>query len=455
LASASITASITEDHITVSQSAFPARRLDATNEAGIQRRDFIVTPAQLAGRASMDAVDSTYAWIRLAVALVLGTIGSAGMWSYVVALPPVQADFGIDRGAASVPYTMAMIGFAFGGVAMGRLADRFGIVFPAILGSVLLGGGYVAASYAPNIWTLDAAHFLIGVGASGTFGPIISDMSHWFKKRRGIAIAIASSGNYLSGAVWPPIIQYFIETSGWRATHLGIGILCLITMIPLALLMRRPSPIEHAEIGATGGTARGTLNLTPNTLQALLAIGGIACCVAMAMPQVHIVAYCGDLGYGPARGAEMLSLMLGLGLIARVASGSIADKIGGLWALMIGSALQAFALLLYLGFNGLTSLYIVSGLFGLFQGGIIPMYAVIVREYFPPKDAGVRTGIALMFALFGMALGGWMSGAIFDLTGSYRAAFLNGFLWNLLNLAIIGWLLLRSRAGLSGRLATA
>jgi len=386
---------------------------------------------------------------------VLGTIGSAGMWSYVVALPPVQADFGIDRGAASVPYTMAMMGFAFGGVAMGRLADRFGIVFPAILGSVLLGGGYVAASYAPNIWTLDAAHFLIGVGASGTFGPIISDMSHWFKKRRGIAIAIASSGNYLSGAVWPPIIQYFIETSGWRATHLGIGILCLITMIPLALLMRRPSPIEHVEIGAAGGAARGTLSLSPNTLQALLAVGGIACCVAMAMPQVHIVAYCGDLGYGPARGAEMLSLMLGLGLIARVASGSIADKIGGLWALMIGSALQAFALLLYLGFNGLTSLYIVSGLFGLFQGGIIPMYAVIVREYFPPKDAGVRTGIALMFALFGMALGGWMSGAIFDLTGSYRAAFANGFLWNLLNLAIIGWLLLRSRAGMSGRLATA
>jgi len=414
-----------------------------------------VTPAQLAGRASMDAVDSTYAWIRLGVALVLGTIGSAGMWSYVVALPPVQADFGIDRGAASVPYTMAMMGFAFGGVAMGRLADRFGIVFPAILGSVLLGGGYIAASYAPNIWTLDAAHFLIGVGASGTFGPIISDMSHWFRKRRGIAIAIASSGNYLSGAVWPPIIQYFIETSGWRATHLGIGILCLITMIPLALMMRRRSPIEHVEIGATGGTARGTLSLKPNTLQALLAIGGIACCVAMAMPQVHIVAYCGDLGYGPARGAEMLSLMLGLGLIARVASGSIADKIGGLSALMIGSALQAFALLLYLGFNGLTSLYIVSGLFGLFQGGIIPMYAVIVREYFPPKDAGVRTGIALMFALFGMALGGWMSGAIFDLTGSYRAAFANGFLWNLLNLAIIGWLLLRSRAGMSGRLATA
>jgi MFS family permease len=413
----------------------------------------MVTIAQ-SPRADFSGVDSTYAWIRLFVALVLGTIGSVGMWSYVVALPPVQADFGILRNAASLPYTMAMIGFAFGGVVMGRLADRHGIVFPAILGTVLLAVGYICAGYAPNIWMLDAAHVVIGAGTSATFGPIVSDMSHWFKKRRGVAIGIASCGNYLSGAVWPPIVQHFIVSDGWRATHIGIGIFCIVTMIPLILMMRRPTPVEHAAPGVVTHV-RGTLGLKPNTLQGLLAIAGIACCVAMAMPQVHIVAYCADLGYGVARGAEMLSLMLGLGLIARVASGSIADKIGGLSALLIGSALQAFALLLYLGFNGLTSLYVVSALFGLFQGGIIPMYAVIVREYFPPKDAGMRTGIALMFALFGMALGGWMSGAIFDLTGSYRAAFANGFLWNLLNIAIIGWLLIRSRTSTSGRLAAA
>lgn len=407
-----------------------------------------------AGRADMSAVDSTYAWIRLFVALVLGTIGSVGMWSYVVALPPVQADFGILRNLASLPYTMAMIGFAFGGVAMGRLADRYGIVAPAIIGTLLTALGFLGAGYSPNIWILSAAHLVIGFGCSGTFGPIVSDMSHWFRKRRGIAIGIASCGNYLAGAVWPPIIQYFIEQNGWRAAHIGIAVFCLVTMIPLALMMRRPSPVEHVDlIGA--GTAHGTLGLKPNTLQALLAIAGISCCVAMAMPQVHIVAYCADLGYGVARGAEMLSLMLALGLIARVVSGSIADRIGGLAALLIGSVLQAFALLLYLGFNGLTSLYVVSALFGLFQGGIIPMYAVIVREYFPPQDAGTRVGIALMFALFGMALGGWMSGAIFDLTGSYRAAFANGFLWNLLNIAIIGWLLIRSRTWVSGRLATA
>jgi len=410
--------------------------------------------SQAAGRAEFDAVDSTYAWIRLFVALVLGTIGSVGMWSYVVALPPVQADFGILRNAASLPYTMAMIGFAFGGVVMGRLSDRHGIVFPAMLGTILLGFGYLAAGYAPNIWLLDAAHVLIGFGTSATFGPIVSDMSHWFRKRRGIAIGIASCGNYASGAIWPPIVQHFVTTDGWRATHIGIGIFCLVSMIPLALMLRRRSPVDHVDL-QSAGAARGSLGIKPNTLQALLAVAGIACCVAMSMPQVHIVAYCADLGYGVARGAEMLSLMLGLGLIARVASGSIADKIGGLGALLIGTTLQAFALLLYLGFNGLTSLYVVSALFGLFQGGIIPMYAVIVREYFPPRDAGVRTGIALMFALFGMALGGWMSGLIFDLTGSYRAAFANGFLWNLLNIAIIGWLLIRSRTSTSGRLAAA
>jgi len=405
-------------------------------------------------RADLAGVDSSYAWMRLFVALVLGTIGSVGMWSYVVVLPPVQADFGILRNEASMPYTAAMLGFAFGGVAMGRLLDRYGILIPAIGGTLFSVIGFIGAGYAPNIWVLVAAHAVIGFGCSGTFGPIVSDMSHWFRKRRGIAIGIASCGNYASGAIWPPIVQHFVTTDGWRATHIGIGIFCLVSMIPLALMLRRRSPVDHVDLQGAGA-ARGSLGIKPNTLQALLAVAGIACCVAMSMPQVHIVAYCADLGYGVARGAEMLSLMLGLGLIARVASGSIADKIGGLGALLIGTTLQAFALLLYLGFNGLTSLYVVSALFGLFQGGIIPMYAVIVREYFPPRDAGVQTGIALMFALFGMALGGWMSGLIFDLTGSYRAAFANGFLWNLLNIAIIGWLLIRSRTSTSGRLAAA
>ena len=180
-------------------------------------------------------------------------------------------------------------------------------------------------------------------------------------------------------------------------------------------------------------------------LQVLLCIAGIACCVAMSMPQVHIVAYCGDLGYGAARGAEMLSLMLAFGIVSRIGSGFIADRIGGLATLLLGSVLQGIALLLYLFFDGMISLYVISALFGLFQGGIIPMYAIIVRDYFSPREVGTRLGLVLMATLGGMALGGWMSGFIFDLSGSYRAAFLNGLLWNLLNVAIMLWLLTGSR----------
>jgi MFS family permease len=218
-------------------------------------------------------------------------------------------------------------------------------------------------------------------------------------------------------------------------------------MLLLALALRRRPPVLEgfSEIRAIAGNA-ARLGLSPNALMVLLVIAGIACCVAMSMPQVHIVAYCGDLGYGAARGAEMLSLMLGFGVVSRLASGWICDRIGGIRTLLLGAGLQGVALLLFLPFDGLVSLYVISALFGLFQGGIVPSYAIIVREYFTPREAGARVGTVLMATLLGMALGGWMSGAIFDATGSYRAAFLNGLGWNFLNVAIMLWLLRRSSA---------
>ena len=277
---------------------------------------------------------------------------------------------------------------------------------------------------------------------AAAFGPLIADVSQWFTRRRGIAIAIVSCGQYVAGTIWPPVLQHLVATQGWRATHIGLGVFCALTMLPLLFALRRRPPMAAVVAADPFGGAAG-LGLSPNALLALLCVAGLACCVAMAMPQVHIVAYCGDLGYGVARGAEMLSLMLGAGIISRIASGFVADRIGGVATLLLGSGLQGVALLLYLFFDGLASLYVISALFGLFQGGIVPMYALIVREYFSPREAATRLGVVLMATLFGMALGGWMSGAIFDLTGSYRAAFVNGLLWNLINVSIMLWLLLR------------
>jgi MFS family permease len=384
--------------------------------------------------------DSREAFWRLMATLAIMMIGASGMYVVPVILPAVQAEFGIARADASTPYSLLMIGFGVGGFLMGRLADRRGLPVPLALGAVALFLGYVLAANAHDITTFTIAHaVLIGLlGSSATFSPLLADTSLWWVKRRGMAVAVCASGNYLGGAVWPPLAQHFFETAGWRATYVGLGIVCGGAMLLLSLAMRRrPPQLETEAKGATAPAgAPRPFGFSPNAAQALLCIAGVACCVAMSMPQVHIVAYCVDLGYGPARGSQMLALMLGFGIVSRLASGWICDRIGGLRTLLLGSALQAVALLLFLPFQGLASLYTISILFGLFQGGIVPSYTIIVREHFPARETGARVGAVIMCTLVGMALGGWMSGRIYDLTGSYRAAFVNGLAWNAVNLAI-------------------
>ena len=383
--------------------------------------------------------ESPYAWTRLFAALLLSAIGGVGMWSVIVVLPAVQAEFGVARSSASLPYTVTMISFGFGGILMGRLSDRFGIRAPVAGGAIFLGLGYLLASQATSLWQFVLAQgLLVGVAGSATFAPLIADTSLWFTRRRGLAVSIISSGSYLAGTVWPPLVQHFIQSLGWRRTFLGIAIFCVASMAPLTLALRRRSPLLAIPSEATRATSWSSrpLGMSPAALQTVLVIAGLSCCVAMSMPQVHMVAYAGDLGHGAARGAQMLSLMLATGIVSRLASGWICDRIGGRRTLLLGSSLQALALVLFLPFDGLASLYILSALFGLSQGGITPAYAVIIREFFPPEEAGVRVGTVLMATLFGMALGGWMSGVIFDLTGSYQAAFVNGILWNLLNIGI-------------------
>jgi len=400
-------------------------------------------------------VESAYAWWRLLAALLLMTIGASGMYAMAVALPPVQAEFGVARGEASLPYTLTMIGFGIGSIAMGRLADRFGVMATVLVGAAGLGAGYVAAGYAATLWQFSLAlGLLIGfLGTASTLAPLVADISQWFARRRGIAVAIVMSGNYLAGTLWPPVMQHFFDAVGWRATFIGTGVFCVLAMPLLALALRRRAP-AHADSAAGAAEAAAypvdtarPLGLAPGALLTLLCVAGVACCVAMSMPQVHMVAYCGDLGFAPARGAEMLSLMLGFGIVSRLVSGWVSDHIGGLGTLLLGALLQAVALALFLPFQSLAGLYVISALFGLFQGGLVPSYALIVREYFSPREAGVNTGIVLTATLFGMALGGWMPGAIFDATGSYRAAFINGIVWSMVTATIAMFLLRRRNRG--------
>ena len=266
--------------------------------------------------------ESGYAWTRLLVSLALMTIGGAGMYSVTVVLPRIQAEFGVARADASLPYTLTMIGFGLGGILMGRLADRFGVMTPVLIGALGLGLGFIAAGSAASVWQFTVAQgILIGLlGTSATFAPLVADTSQWFTRRRGIALAICMSGNYVAGAVWPPIVQHFVGSVGWRQTYIGIGVFCLVAMPPLALVLRRRPPVAAAlaELSASaqaladtpvassappsascGAPAQppGHLGLSPAMLQGLLCVAGVSCCVAMSMPQVHIVAYCGDLGF--------------------------------------------------------------------------------------------------------------------------------------------------------------
>lgn len=390
--------------------------------------------------------DSPYSWVRLALTLAIATVANVGMWAIIVIMPAVEAEFDVGRAEASLPYTTTMVGFAVGNFAVGRAVDRWGVTRVLVICALVIAAGYGAAMASGSILALSLAQLVVGFGTSVGFGPLIADISHWFMKRRGIAVAIVASGNYLSGAIWPILLAGILADSGWRTAY-GVLALCTLgVVIPLAFALRRSVPqTAHDTAEAASHANARSVGLSPRALAWLLGLAGVGCCVAMSMPQVHIVSYCADLGYGPAVGAEMLALMLLGGVASRLVSGMLADRLGGVRTLLIGSILQAIALALYLPSDALVSLYVVSLIFGLSQGGIVPSYALIVREYMPAREAGGRVGFVLMATIVGMALGGWMSGWIYDVTGSYQMAFWNGIAWNGLNIAIMLWLFGRSR----------
>ena len=391
-------------------------------------------------------MDTASSWRRLTISSLIALFINVGIWSVVVVLPEIEGEFNSTRASSSLPYTLTLAGFAIGNFIIGSIVDKIGISRATIYATLLVSGNFLLCSLSNTLPIITLSHFFLGLGTAVGFGPLIADITHWFVKRRGIAVAIIASGNYLSGVIWSPLIGSMLGNFTWRDTYLAIAIVLPAVVIPLAcLFLRKTAQTKSNNSNYLQTITKKPLEISGAKVQFLLGVAGIGCCVAMAMPQVHIVAYCVGLGFGATVGASMLSVMLASGIVSRIIFGLCADRIGGLNTLILSSTLQMISLCFFIPFNGMVSLFVVSMIFGLSQGGIVPSYTLVVRHFLPAHEAGQRIGIVLMLTIFGMAIGGWMSGFIFDFTGSYKMAFINGILWNVFNLSILAWLFFNFR----------
>ena len=388
--------------------------------------------------------DSQQAWFRLAIIFTMSVIGTAGMWSVVIILPNIQSEFALDRAASTYPYVATMFGYGIGNVIIGRMLDRIGIKKPIIFALSLLVASYILSIFVRDVFFLSIIQFFLGFSAAAFFGPMMADISNYFYRRKGLAVSLVASGQHLCGAIWPFLIKDFLLDGDWRNAHLFIAIVCSILIPILFYLLGNKKPKidlnQNLSSRKEDINSKVKLSISNKRVQVLLMFAGVFCCVAMSMPQVHIVPLCIDNGYGLAVGTEILSFMLFAAVASRVIFGFLSDKIGPIQTLLLGSSLQAISLTMFLPFNSQLSLYIVAIFFGLSQGGIVPIYAVIISKFLPSNEVAERVGLLIFATIVGMSLGGWLSGEIYDFTKSYKLAFINGIFWNIINLCIMIYL---------------
>ncbi len=394
-----------------------------------------------------ESVERPYGWVVTVASMLLMTIGAGGYFVVIVGLKLMAQDFGGLRWVPSMAYSMTLFGMGLGGIFIGRWSDRAGVGTPALVGAVMVVVGALVVSVTTNRWMFLLAHgILIGLlGNAALFSPLLANVARWFDRRRGLAIAIVVSAQGLAGMVWPAVFRFLIERNSWREAYQAYAVFALVTMVPLTLLLRPRAPVAAAPTSRDGHTPDGNvLGFGAGRALVLLCLAIVGCCVAMAMPIVHVVSHTTDLGHPLSRAAEVLTLLLGCAFVGRIAWGVVADHIGGLRMLTVGSASQAVVLSLYLFVESLPGLYVLSGLFGLAFGGVIPAYTLIISKHFPFGSIGRRIATVYFFGAVGMAAGGWLGGFIFDVSGAYRGAFAVGLMFNLVNLSIVGSLLIRN-----------
>jgi MFS family permease len=394
------------------------------------------------------SVESRASWIAAWVTLAILSIAYGAPLLVVVGLTSIQETLGTDRSAVALAGALVWVGTGVGGIMMGWLADRIGIRSTVLIGAVMMAAG-LAISTAGSVWALDIGHgLLIGLLGNGAiFAPLVVYVTHWFDRRRGSALALISSGQYVAGVVWPSVFERGIALCGWRLTMLAYSVVVIAVIAPLTMLCLRPSPEPPAPRARAGKAAAraAVLGLPPNLVQVLVCVAALFCCVPMAVPNGHLVALCSDLGIAPTHGAAMLSVLLACAFLSRQFWGMLADRVGGLRAVMAGSACQALAIGAFLLTQDEVGLFAVAAAFGLGFSGIIPSYVVAIRELFPSSEAAWRVPTFFFLGMSGMAFGSWLAGELYDRFGFYAPAFGVGVIFNIANLLVIGFLVARQR----------
>lgn len=402
----------------------------------------------------MTSIETRTSWVIAFSALGIMSIAYGAPFVAVVALKQIASELGSARSVPALAYSLAWLGAAFGGIAMGRIAERVGVKWTVAFGAVMIAVGLVVST-GDSTWRLWVGHGLfIGLlGNAGINAPCYIYVARWFDRRRGTALALISSGQYVAGTIWPPVFEQGIALCGWRTTMLIFSLVIVLSVAPLALLILRAPPEGPHAAQTTDGRAGPVLGLPANLVLGLLAVAAFLCCVPMAMPQGHLVAFCTDLGIAPSHGAAMLSVLLGSAFLSRQFWGWVSDRIGGLRTVLAGSVCQIVAMLGFLLTSSETALFAVATFFGLGFSGMIPAYVLAIRELFPAAEAAWRVPTLLLFSGSGMAAGGWLAGLLYDRFGFYGAAFLVGMAFNLGNLLLVGALVLRRQRGLRTALA--
>jgi MFS family permease len=391
------------------------------------------------------SIEGRGSWFAAGVTLAILSISYGSPLLIVVGMKPIQADLGTERSVIALAGSLVWVGTGLGGIPMGWLADRIGIRLVIAIGAAAMAAGLAISTVGGTVALYLGHGLLIGlIGNGAIYAPLLIYVSRWFDRRRGAAIALISSGQYVAGVFWPAVFERGIAAYGWRTSMLAYSAVVLVCILPMLWLLRPiPAPVSAGPAMAAGRD-RSVLGLQPNVVQALLCVAGFCCCIPMAIPNSHLVAFCSDIGMSPVRGAAMLSVLLGCAFISRQFWGAMADRIGGLRTVMVGSACQAAAIAAFLLTQNEAGLFVIAGVYGLGFSGIIPSYSVAIRDLFPSAEASWRIPTVLFTAMSGMAVGSWLAGRIYDHFASYAPAFATGVVFNLLNLVLVGFLVSRS-----------